>query len=141
MKYSDIENNRLVYIGNKADPEYWDKEWLKLQKDTVYEEKIPKFNIMLNLTKNYLPIGSKIIEGGAGLASLSWYLYLSGYKTIALDYASKTIKYLQKTVPQVNPVIGDVSKLNIESESVDGYWSIGVIEHFNKGYASILNEM
>ena len=36
---------------------------------------------------------------------------------------------------------GDVRSLELESDSIDGYWSIGVIEHFYEGYSDISREM
>ena len=41
----------------------------------------------------------------------------------------------------MNIVKGDVRKLQFENASFDGYWSLGVIEHFYDGYESILEEM
>ena len=35
---------------------------------------------------------------------------------------------------------GDVRKLEIKTESIDAYWSLGVIEHFFDGYKQIANE-
>ena len=35
----------------------------------------------------------------------------------------------------------DLDDLPVEDESVDGYWSLGVIEHFYDGYGEILSEM
>jgi SAM-dependent methyltransferase len=81
------------------------------------------------------------LRGGAGLAQNSWYLHLAGYRTIALDFAPKTVEFLKQHRPEVCPVLGDVRNLSLENESVDGYWSLGVIEHFYGGHDVILNEM
>ena len=66
---------------------------------------------------------------------------MAGYRTIALDFAPKTVEFLKQHRPEVCPVLGDVRDLSLENESIDGYWSLGVIEHFYDGYDVILNEM
>jgi len=107
----------------------------------LYKPRVSPFNFVVNTTRKYLPTTSLILEGGAGLAQNSWYLYLAGYKTIALDFAPKTVEFLKQHRPEVCPVLGDVRNLSLENESVDGYWSLGVIEHFYDRYGAILSEM
>jgi len=51
------------------------------------------------------------------------------------------VKFLKQNWPEVHPTLGDVRDLPLEDESVDGYWSLGVIEHFYDGYGAILSEM
>ena len=48
---------------------------------------------------------------------------------------------IKKYRPEVCPVLGDVCNLSLENESVDGYWSLGVIEHIYDGFDEILSEM
>ena len=43
--------------------------------------------------------------------------------------------------PELHPVLGDVRNLPLEDDSVDGYWSLGVIEHLYDGYGDIFREM
>jgi SAM-dependent methyltransferase len=43
--------------------------------------------------------------------------------------------------PEVQPTLGDVRNLPFKDERFDGYWSLGVIEHFYDGYDEILREM
>jgi SAM-dependent methyltransferase len=107
----------------------------------LYKPRVPPFHFVVNTTRKYLPAASLILEGGAGLAQNSWYMHLAGYRTVALDFAPKTMKFLKQNRPEVHPTLGDVRDLPLEDESVDGYWSLGVIEHFYDGYGAILNEM
>jgi len=139
--YYDPQNNRLVYVECQANEDYWDNHWKKQNVISLYKPKVPKFNFVVNITKKYLPRGSLILEGGAGLAHNSWYLHLAGYRTIALDFAQKTVMFLKQHRPEVCLLLGDVRDLPLKDESVDGYWSLGVIEHFYEGYGVILSEM
>jgi len=141
MRYYDPDNNRLIYIENRASEGFWDEHWGLMDASNFYKLKISPFNFVVNTTRKYLQAKSLILEGGAGVAQNSWYLYLAGYRTIALDFAPKTVKFVKGHRPEVCPVLGDVRNLSIENDSIDGYWSLGVIEHFFDGYDSILKEM
>ena len=140
IKYFDKTNNRLVFIEEKADMNYWDNLWQNKFKNIRYNKQLPKYNPYLNTTRKYLFPGDIILEGGCGLAENSHNFRLAGFHPIALDYAEKTISFLKENAPKVNPIIGDVTKLELEDESVHGYWSFGVIEHFYEGYKPITFE-
>lgn len=140
MRYYDEANNRLVYVSNEANQSHWDAHWDEQKSITSYSAKVPSFNMIVSISRKYLPQGSHILEGGAGLAQNSWHLHLAGYEVTALDFASETIEFLKKHRPEVNPILGDVRSLKMDSESVDGYWSLGVIEHFYDGYDEIVME-
>jgi len=140
MRYYDEVHKRLVYVSAGADSDFWDAHWDEQKAINSYREKIPSYNMVLSNTKKFLPKGAHVLEGGAGLATNSWYLHLAGYKVTALDYAPKTVAFLKKNRPEVNPVLGDVHALKQPSGSFDGYWSLGVIEHFYDGYDKIVHE-
>jgi SAM-dependent methyltransferase len=140
-RYYDPEKNRLVYLAQEASADFWDEVWNREKLKNVYADTIPRRHYILRTTKAYLPVGATILEGGCGLAQYSYFLGQMGYKTIALDYAEKTIEFLKENMPQVNPMLGDVRSLALEDGSLDGYWSIGVIEHFYEGHLDILKEM
>ena len=48
---------------------------------------------------------------------------------------------IKSAVPELNIKLGDVRSLPFEDGSFDGYWSMGVIEHFWNGYDDISKEM
>jgi SAM-dependent methyltransferase len=141
MRYYDPNHNCLVYIERRADEDYWDEHWGMIDASMLYKPKVPPFDFVVNVTRKYLPTASLILEGGAGLAQNSWYLHLAGYRTIALDFAPKTVDFLKQHRPEVCPILGDVRDLSLDNESVDGYWSLGVIEHFCDGFEGIAREM
>lgn len=140
-RYYDLANNRLVYLAQGVSAEFWDEVWNREKLKNVYTDVLPHRHYILQTTRTYLPIGATVLEGGCGLAQYSYFLGRMGYKTIALDYAEKTIDFLKENMPQVNPILGDVRSLSLEDGSLDGYWSIGVIEHFYEGHLDILKEM
>ena len=141
MRYYDRVGNRLVYIESIPDERFWDSHWSCENRVPRYGSRVSRFNLVVNQTKKYLPQHSVILEGGAGLALNSWYLHLAGYRVIALDFAPKTVALVRKTIPEVNPVLGDVRKIPLKDGGVDGYWSLGVIEHFCEGFEPLREEM
>src|SRR3989344_7327451 len=48
---------------------------------------------------------------------------------------------MRALVPELKIHLGDVRKLEFPDASFDGYWSLGVIEHFPVGYDAIAHEM
>ena len=68
-------------------------------------------------------------------------LNCQGYKARGIDFAEKTVHRVKEAVPELDIRVGDVRNLPIETNGLDGYVSIGVIEHFWEGYEAILSEM
>lgn len=139
MRYYDRKNNRLIYIGNSSDDEYWDNHWE--DKDFKQKVKIGRNLLVSFYTKKYLPKESTVLEGGCGRGQNVYMLDKMGYRCIGIDYAQKTVEKVKSLVPEVDIRLGDVRKLDFDDEYFDGYWSLGVIEHFYNGYEDIINEM
>lgn len=137
-KFYDSKHNRLVFVGQAATPVFWDKRWSK--DDLRIVLKSPDF-IVVPTTKKYLKPGSKILEGGCGHGTFVYKLTKANYKCIGVDYAKKTIEKIKRVLPELDILYADLTKLPFENETFDGYWSIGVIEHFFKGYGPITREM
>ena len=139
QRYYDSKFERLIYVGKAATDQFWDEHW---QTDE-FRKAITSSpnNWVVKITKKYLSIGSRILEGGCGQANNVYALHKSGFDVIGLDYASETVKKIQTNAPELSIKLGDVRKLPFDDNYFDGYWSIGVIEHFWKGYDDIALEM
>lgn len=136
QQFYDIKKNRLVYINKGSDSEYWDSFWSEQKLPDPIVSSAPH----VKLTKKYLPLGSVLLEGGCGLGDKVNGLTFAGYPTIGIDFAEDTVKHIKKQYPDLDIRLGDVRNLPLENDSVDGYWSLGVIEHFWDGYDDILSE-
>jgi|SaaInlStandDraft_3_1057020.scaffolds.fasta_scaffold31653_2 SAM-dependent methyltransferase len=139
-KYYDKINNRLVYIKKEATDNFWDEHWEKYKSKDFFKKEYANKTIV-NFTKKYLPIGSKILEGGCGLGDKVYALDKIGYDAIGLDYAERTVELVKENWPHLNIVLGDIFHLPFKDNTLDGYWSLGVIEHFYDGYDDIVSEM
>jgi SAM-dependent methyltransferase len=137
--YYDSENKRIVHLGQKSDSNYWDGHWE--QGELERQIKVKDHHFVINNTKKYLPLGSKILEGGSGRGDKVYSLQHHGYDATGVDYAKETVKKIKEIVPELNITLGDVRKLDFANDHFDGYWSLGVIEHFFNGYQEIATEM
>lgn len=134
------EQKSLAFFNTKATPGFWEKKW-----ETEDLKKLitscKNDRLFVPLVKKYLPARSTVLEGGCGQAHLVHALDYNGFKTIGLDYAEKTVRAVKEAVPELDVRIGDVRKLPFDDNYLDGYVSVGVIEHFWEGYDHIVSEM
>lgn len=139
MKYYDPSHNRLVFIEKQATPEFWDDHWdAKNLREIIISGGNDRF--ILDTTKKYLNTG-RVLEGGCGVGSKVYALYNHGYDAYGVDFATKTVGKINASVPDLKILPADVMHLPFRSSTFDGYWSLGVIEHFYAGYGPIADEM
>lgn len=140
MRYYDRENNQLVYIQEAATPDFWDRQWEdnKLKKTILAGA---KERFVYPITRRYLKPGAKILEGGFGKGQFVYSLYSRGFDAYGVDYAAKTVAKVSALFPELKLSLGDVRNLSFSDNFFDGYWSVGVIEHFTEGYDPIAKEM
>ncbi len=140
MRYYDREHDQLVYIEERATPEFWDRQW----EDEQLKKSIlagAKEHFVSGITKEYLKRGARILEGGCGKGQYVYSLVSKGYLAQGVDFAEKTVRQINTLLPDLTITLGDVRKLDFDEATFDGYWSLGVIEHFPEGYESIAKEM
>ncbi|AHJ31301.1 class I SAM-dependent methyltransferase [Nodularia spumigena CS-584] len=143
-RYYDPNKKALVYIQSSATPEMWDAHWSITDEDKARLALIPpqKLNFVASITRRYLtPEDGLILEGGCGTGNHVVALTSAGYQALGIDFAPQTVAMLNKVAPHLDIRVGDVRSLPLSDQSVAGYWSLGVIEHFYSGYDSISHEM
>jgi len=149
-RFFDSKNQRLVYVNEAATDAFWDNHWAN-QPDPVTakanETLLSRLkgalrqDVVLDTSHRYLPTGGRVLEGGCGQGQHVVSLSHAGYSAVGLDFAPETVKLLHEQYPDLDFKQGDVRDLPFENESFDGYWSLGVIEHFWDGYEPIAREM
>lgn len=139
MKFYDSENKRIIVFEKSATPEFWNEHW---QTDNFFKEVTSGKNnrLVKKFTNKFLPHGAKILEGGCGVGQNVFGLNFWGYNAYGVDFAKKTIKKIKENFPELKTSVQDVRKLDFEDNFFDGYWSLGIIEHFIEGYDEILKE-
>lgn len=128
--------HRLVYQEKKATPEFWDETWAEKGPAAP----IRPSNELLVYSKKYLAPGARVLEGGCGRANKVQALKDAGFDPIGIDFGEQTVAQAHKDYPDIDVRMGDVRALDFEDNAFDGYWSLGVIEHFWEGYDAIFKE-
>jgi SAM-dependent methyltransferase len=125
-----------VYLDANATPEFWDARW----RAEGAPPPISRHDPVVAVTSRYLSHGSKVLEGGCGRANKVKAMADAGFCATGIDFAPQSVAQARLDYPGLDIRVGDVRSLNIPSGTFDGYWSIGVIEHFWSGYSDILAE-
>jgi len=139
-KYYDKENKRLVVIGEPATEKFWEKHWLD-PKD--FEQRVKagaSFGIIKKYTSKFLTPKAKVIDAGCGIGQNVYGLNQWGYDAYGIDFTDEVVKKTKQIFPDLKISTQDVRKLDFPDNFFDGYWSLGVIEHFKDGYDDIIKE-
>ncbi len=100
----------------------------------------PRTYETLGIYPAYLPRDQIILEAGCGLATVIMKLRGMGYRVIGLDYAERALHVARAYDPSLELQAGDVHALPYASNSLGGYLSFGVLEHFEHGVEPALRE-
>ena len=138
-RFYDEDKQRLIYISQSATEDFWDQHWET--EDFRKAVTATPNSWVAKKTADFLQKGSRILEGGCGPANHVYSLKKQGFEAVGLDFAPQTVNCLQEVAPELDIRLGDVRSLPFEDSSFDGYWSLGVIEHFWNGYDQIAREM
>ena len=95
---------------------------------------------LLNGYIPYLPTDGPILEAGCGLCATLIYLRQQGFNIIGLDYALNALDKGRAYQPDLRLQGGDVHALPYAPDSLAGYLSFGVLEHFEHGLQPGLKE-
>lgn len=129
-------------METRATSEFWDKHW----KDADLKKSIlaGKNDFLVPLVTRFFLKPQKsvrVLEGGCGKGQYVYALSTRGYDAYGIDYAKATVDQIHSVLPELKVSYGDVRSLPFPADHFDGYWSLGVIEHFFEGYDSITHEM
>lgn len=91
----------------------------------------------------YLPFLAKdglILEAGCGLGQVVYYLRRRGYNVAGVDYVPQALDPNIARQFGLPLMAADVHQLPYVTNSLDGYLSFGVVEHFEQGPVPALRE-
>ena len=94
----------------------------------------------LGVYPDYLSKDGIILEAGCGLATVIMKLRDMGYNTIGIDYAERALRTARAYDPTLRLQVADVHALPYQNNSLHGYLSFGVLEHFEHGVGPGLRE-
>lgn len=115
--------------------EQWDASWENLSPDA--EIRMWDFYGLRNWILKYVPRNGKTIEAGCGMGRYVFYLSKLGIDIEGIDFSARLINLINswkiKNDFDVNFISGDISMLPYKANSLNGYISLGVLEHFKEG--------
>ena len=115
----------------------WDSASVEIELETA------RYRRAIKARDQYLPYLSKndlILEAGSGLSAAVISLRELGYQIIGLDYAVNALQISREHTPNLPLLGGDVHALPFPDNSLGGYLSYGVLEHFEHGMGDALKE-
>ncbi len=120
----------------------WSEEWGQLTPES--EIRMWDFYGLRNWILKYAPRFGKTVEAGCGLGRYVFYLSEMGVDIEGVDFSENAIDLLNKWKKLYNYNVvfktGNVTKLEYPDNTLSGYISLGVIEHFIEGPSEALNE-
>lgn len=141
MRYYDSDSKQLIYIRKHSTSTFWDEHWRSHthSRDAVVES---GSTLVRTITKMHInPKKGIILEGGCGRGQNVLSLVSAGFRCIGIDYASETVTKINRLFPELDIRQGDIQDIPFCDNYFVGYWSLGVIEHFQDGYEKASTEM
>jgi SAM-dependent methyltransferase len=124
------------------DESVWSNEWGQLTPES--EIRMWDFYGLRHWIAKFIPRFGKTIEAGCGLGRYVFYFSEMGIDIEGVDFSESTIDYLNDWKKKNNFDVvfkkGNILKLDYEDNSLSGYISLGVIEHFIEGPQKALAE-
>lgn len=115
----------------------WDSASVEVELQT---QAYPRAQAMTKAYTAFLSKEGVILEAGSGLSAAVITLRRMGFNVVGLDYAANAL-HISRRYDQTLPLlVGDVHALPHADNSLVGYLSFGVLEHFEHGMSPALKE-
>jgi SAM-dependent methyltransferase len=137
--FASSDGRRVIEARGPSDATDWNAIWAG--RGTKHEARYPGTLRIAALTRRFLPAGSKVLDGGCGLADKVLAFDRAGLEGYGVDTAQRTLALAKAEVPELRVLVADVRKLAFADRSLDGYWSLGVVEHFFDDFAETAIEI
>jgi len=121
---------RLEMYRQGADtPEYWDAHWKQHPPEPMTG--MGMYCGFRDAIDRYMPRDGLIIEAGCGNGNTARTIRAAGFNIEGVDFAPEVIDANRDIDPEGSYRVDDVRHLTNESNTLAGYMSFGVVEHFN----------
>jgi SAM-dependent methyltransferase len=118
-----------MYCRGADTPAYWESHWKQHPPQTMVGMGI--YAGFRWAIEQHMPRTGLIVEAGCGNGNTARTIRAAGFDIEGLDFAPQVIEANQAIDPHGRYRVGDVRSLPYESDSLAGYISLGVIEHFD----------
>ena len=113
--------------------DHWSNKYLSLNKFFNFYRKYVMSNALSYFFEKYFPKEGIFVECGSGTSMTSYSVKKHKRKLAAMDISEVALKEARKIKKIDFFVQGDIIRLPLKTESVDGLWNLGVMEHFTPG--------
>ncbi len=131
-------SDKNIYDSTRtAWEDIWDTASVDVELQTAYYKRA------IQGRDTYLPYLNKddvILEAGSGLSSALIPLQEMGYKVVGIDYAINALQTSRQHTDTLQLAGADIHYLPFDDNSLGGYLSFGVLEHFEHGMQPALTE-
>jgi SAM-dependent methyltransferase len=131
MKTTIIRRNgRLEMFREGADtPAYWDAHWAQHPPEPMTG--MGMYCGFRDAINSFMPRDGVIVEAGCGNGNTARTIRAAGFQIEGIDFAPKVIDANRSIDPEGVYRVADVRAMDDQSNSLAGYMSFGVIEHFS----------
>lgn len=117
--------------AGKMAKQHWDSYWAKKEDNwffNFYRKQIFARAVSY-YTNRYFPKEGVFVEAGCGSGQTSSRISKHKRTLIAVDFSAVALKGARKNKKFDRLIQADISKLPFKSNSIDGIWNLGVMEH------------
>lgn len=131
-----------LYCRKSPDNGYWDANWSAMPDDVLRHSlrHTKRLGVHGRFFRRWLPRDGVVLEAGCGTGLWVNRLNNNGWRSIGVDSAAETIRRAKRICPSLNLITADIRRLPFEDETIAAYLSLGVLEHFESGAATVLAE-
>ena len=113
--------------------EHWSRKFISLNVAFKWYRKYVMSSALSFFFEKYFPKKGIFVECGSGTSLTSYLIKKHKRKLIAVDISKNALEEAKKVGKIDKFIKADIlKKLPFESESIDGIWNLGVMEHFTQ---------
>jgi SAM-dependent methyltransferase len=128
----------LAYYSRAATREFWSEHWGGEDVDRLV--RVASASPLTALIESALPPGGRILEAGCGLGQYVILLRERGHAVTGTDWSLEALGRAKRAVPSTPLCLMDLGRLGVKTGVLDGYISLGVVEHDPSGPGAIMAE-
>jgi SAM-dependent methyltransferase len=120
---------------------FWESHWSATAFEQEYQTNFyPRRQEEFEAIRKHLPKDEMVVEAGCSFGHVAEYFRDLGYRVVGLDYVFDSLAAGHVHAPRLTLAQGDIHSLPFADNSIGGYLSFGVLEHFEFGPVPALRE-
>jgi SAM-dependent methyltransferase len=138
MRLDSLEDMHSTYDSMR---DFWAAHWSATKFDEEYQTNFhPRRQEEFKAIIEQLPRNEVVLEAGCSFGHVAEYFRKSGYQVVGLDYVFDALGVGRVCAPDLTLLQADIHALPMRDNSIGGYLSFGVLEHFDFGPIPALKE-